>query len=215
MPFPQRLDANYRLQRHVYDFTRRYYLLGRDQMLERLLPPRGGTVLEIGCGTARNLVCAAERYPDADFFGVDLSQMMLDVASRSLERAGLRGRVAVARGDATNFDPHATFGRRTFDCVFFSYSLSMIPDWRSALSHGASLLSQGGSLHVVDFGRLEGLPPAFAHTLRWWLGRYHVTPRESLERELSRLGRERRMVLEFGQPFRTYASLALLAPTAV
>ena len=210
----RRLDTNYRLQRHVYDLTRRYYLLGRDQMLEEMRPPHRGSVLEIGCGTARNLVTAAELYPDAELSGVDLSRVMLAVAERSLTREGLRGRVSVGHGDATCFDAAALLGRSAFDRVFFSYSLSMIPDWSGALTHGASLLAPGGSLHVVDFGRFDGLPPAVAGTLRWWLRRYHVTPRDNLERELERLARARRMSLTFDQPYRTYACLAVLAPTA-
>ena len=50
------MDRMYRQQRHVYDVTRRYYLLGRDQLIRRLAPARGRHVLEIGCGTGRNLV---------------------------------------------------------------------------------------------------------------------------------------------------------------
>ena len=45
------MDATYRRQRLVYDATRKYYLLGRDHLIERLDPPEGGAVLEIACGT--------------------------------------------------------------------------------------------------------------------------------------------------------------------
>ena len=51
----ERLDRNYRYQRRVYDLTRRYYLLGRNRLIADLAPPDRGCVLEIGCGTARNL----------------------------------------------------------------------------------------------------------------------------------------------------------------
>ena len=46
-----------------YDASRRYYLLGRDRLLDQLAPPPGGSILEIGCGTGRNLIGAARRYP--------------------------------------------------------------------------------------------------------------------------------------------------------
>ena len=59
------MDAIYRYQRYIYDASRKYYLLGRDRMLEELAPAPGGTVLEIACGTGRNLIKAAGRYPDA------------------------------------------------------------------------------------------------------------------------------------------------------
>src|SRR5262245_11531474 len=67
------MDGVYCHQRHVYDVTRKYYLLGRDRMLAGLDVPPGGGVLELGCGTGRNLLLAARRYRDARFFGLDIS----------------------------------------------------------------------------------------------------------------------------------------------
>ena len=52
-------EPNDRRQRHIYDGTRRYYLLGRDRLIADLAPAPGASVLEIGCGTGRNLVLAA------------------------------------------------------------------------------------------------------------------------------------------------------------
>ena len=68
-----RMNRMYRRQRHIYDGTRRYYLLGRDQLISGLKPAPGASVLEIGCGTGRNLVLAARLHPDAQFFGLDVS----------------------------------------------------------------------------------------------------------------------------------------------
>ena len=74
------MDRIYRRQRHVYDFTRKYYLLGRDELVDRLEPPVDGRVLEIGCGTARNLIAAAGRWPQAQLYGIDISGEMLNTA---------------------------------------------------------------------------------------------------------------------------------------
>src|SRR5436190_741980 len=49
------MDRVYRRQRHIYDLSRKFFLLGRDRLIGALKPPPGGQVLEIGCGTARNL----------------------------------------------------------------------------------------------------------------------------------------------------------------
>ena len=83
------MDAVYRRQRHVYDLTRKYYLLGRDRLLSALDVPSDGTVLELGCGTGRNIVLAARRYPAARFFGLDISAAMLETAQGSLMREGI------------------------------------------------------------------------------------------------------------------------------
>lgn len=179
------MDGIYRWQRHVYDATRKYYLLGRDRLIGDLAPPPGGTVLELGCGTARNLVLAARRHPQARFFGIDISAQMLESARGSIRRAGLDGRVSVAQGDATAFDTAALFGVARFDRVFFSYSLSMIPPWREALMAGAGALAPGGRLHLVDFGMMEAWPGLVRAPFRAWLSAFHVAPRADLEQALA------------------------------
>ena len=40
------MDRMYRRQRHIYDLTRKFYLLGRDELIAGLKPPPGGAVLE-------------------------------------------------------------------------------------------------------------------------------------------------------------------------
>src|SRR4051812_1323170 len=104
------MDRVYRRQRHFYDFTRKYYLLGRDRLIEELAPPPGGRVLEIGCGTARNLIAAARAWPEARFYGIDISWQMLETARQEVSRAGLAHRITLARADATAFDPARLFG---------------------------------------------------------------------------------------------------------
>jgi S-adenosylmethionine-diacylgycerolhomoserine-N-methlytransferase len=179
------MDAVYRRQRHIYDATRKYFLLGRDRLIAELDPPPGGSVLEVGCGTGRNLVRAARACPNAGFHGLDISAAMLETAAGAVSRAGLTGRIALAQGDATAFDPQALFGRPHFDRVAFPYSLSMIPDWRGALAAGWAATAPGGRLMAVDFGDQNGLPDAFRAVLEWWLGRFHVAPRLSLRDDLA------------------------------
>ncbi|QHL91950.1 methyltransferase domain-containing protein [Sphingomonas changnyeongensis] len=213
------MDAIYRSQRHFYDLTRKYYLLGRDRLIAELAPPPGGTVLEIGCGTARNLIAAARAWPGARWFGIDISAAMLDTAGRAVRRAGLGGTVALARGDATAFDLAALFGAdgqrpqppaHGVDRVFMSYTLSMIPDWRAALDQAARALAPGGRLHIVDFGQQEGLPRWFRRLLFAWLARFDVSPRAGLEAELAALAARHGLTLRFTRLFRGYAWQARL-----
>lgn len=182
------MDRIYRHQRHVYDLTRKYYLLGRDRMIRGLAPPPGGQVLEIGCGTARNLVKAARLYPEAIFHGIDISAEMLATARQVVSRAGLEHRIHLVRADATAFDPMELFGMPGFSRIFFSYSLSMIPSWPEALDRAIGGLTPKGELHIVDFGGQERLPAWFRVGLRKWLGLFHVQPRDGLEAELRRQG---------------------------
>ncbi len=203
------MDRIYRRQRHLYDSTRKYYLLGRDRLIERLSPPAGGRVLEIGCGTARNLVAAAAAYPQAEFYGIDISTAMLATARAKVAREGLSPRIRLACADATRFDPAPLFGVPGFSRVFLSYSLSMIPDWRAALGQALAWLPPGGELHVVDFGGQEELPLWFRRGLRGWLAQFHVDPRDGLEAEFAALERHAGALRTFERPYRGYAQYAV------
>ena len=180
------MDGIYRQQRHIYDLTREYFLLGRDRLIRDLVPPPGGTVLEVACGTGRNLARVAELRRDARLFGFDISEMMLETARTSLTRKGLGSRVTLAQGDACDFDPQAMFGVAKFDRIFMSYCLSMIPDWEAALTEAASHLAPGGLLTVVDFGDQSELPGWFRRGLQSWLAKFHVAPRLDLEAAMAR-----------------------------
>jgi len=204
------MDGVYRRQRHFYDLTRKYYLLGRDSMIEGLNVPPGGTVLELGCGTGRNILLAARRYPDAHYFGLDISAAMLETAHRNLAGELARERVSLAAGDATDFDAEALFGRSRFDRVFFSYALSMIPGWEKSLALAADALAIGGSLHVVDFGQQEKLPRWFRSILRAWLRKFHVEPRAMLAAELAAQAERIGAKLEFTTLYGGYAWHAVL-----
>jgi S-adenosylmethionine-diacylgycerolhomoserine-N-methlytransferase len=205
------MDAIYRTQRHIYDLTRKYYLLGRDLLIDDLSPPPGGTVLELGCGTGRNLILAARKYPAARFYGIDISEVMLITARANVAKAGLSGQILLAQGDASRVDTAVAFGVPAFDRVFISYALSMIPPWREAAAHAMALVKPpGGSLHVVDFGGQAELPGWFRTGLRAWLAKFSVAPREDLETVLAQTARGAGAPLEFKRLYRDYARYAVI-----
>ena len=204
------MDQMYRRQRHFYDATRKFYLLGRDELIAGLAPPPHARVLEIGCGTGRNLVRVARTWASIQGYGVDVSTEMLTTARRSIVNAGLEPRIALAQSDATRLDPKAAFGVARFDRIFISYALSMIPQWRDVLARACDCLEPDGALHIVDFGDQAGLPAPFRLALARWLALFSVHPRLSLEADLAEFAAVRHMRCRFGARFRGYAFLAVL-----
>ncbi len=174
------MDGVYRGQKYIYDLTRKYYLLGRDRLIEELAPPAGGDVLELGCGTGRNLVLAAKRWPDAQFVGLDISEEMLGVARTSVAKHGLSQRIQLVQGDATAPDLGDLCPTGGFERIFLSFCLSMVPDWRAVVEAALTLLKPGGELHIVDFGSGKGLPGLVNGLLRAWLAKFHVSVRDDL-----------------------------------
>ncbi|WP_306224797.1 class I SAM-dependent methyltransferase [Bosea beijingensis] len=199
------MDRIYRHQRHIYDASRKFYLLGRDQLIDGLQSPMGGSVLEIGCGTGRNLIRIARRYPDCACYGLDVSSAMLETAQGSVAKAGLEQRIRLAQADATGFDPQALFGRAGFDRIVISYALSMIPPWQGVVAEALRRLNPGGSLHIVDFGDQAGLPAPFKAVLLRWLALFHVTPREDLPAVARAMAEAAGADCRVSGPYRGYA----------
>jgi S-adenosylmethionine-diacylgycerolhomoserine-N-methlytransferase len=204
------MDAIYRYQRYVYDATRKFYLLGRDRLVEDLAPSPGDRVLEVACGTGRNLIAAARRYPQARFFGFDISTAMLETAGNSIARARLGDRIRIAAGDATDFSGERLFETAAFDRIFISYALSMIPPWRGALQQALGALAPGGRLLIVDFGGQERLPHWFKRLLRAWLAQFSVEPRDALTGELDRIAAMPSYSVRYMPLYRGYAIYAVV-----
>lgn len=201
------MDRMYRYQRYIYDFTRKYYLFGRDTLIRELNPPPGASVLEVGCGTGRNLAVLGELYPGARLFGLDISAEMLATAKAKLRRQD-RADAVLRVADATNFTA-ASFDQEGFDRIVISYALSMVPEWEKAVDAAIAALKPGGSLHIVDFGQQEGWPAGFRRLLRAWLRRFHVTPRESLFDAMRKRAERDGAALEVRSLGRDYAWLAV------
>ncbi len=186
----EKMDVIYRHQRLIYDATRRYYLFGRDRVIADLRPPANGAVLEIGCGTARNLICAAGQYPEARFYGLDVSEAMLCSARASVARRSLAARIVLRKGDATAFDPANLFALHSFDRIFISYALSMIPAWRDVVRHAATCVAPGGELFIVDFGDFERYPAFLRSAQLAWLRFFSVVPIPAIERKIGMLAEQ-------------------------
>eukprot|EP01037_Dinobryon_pediforme_P004435 gene4435-4482_t len=204
------MDQVYRRQKHIYDLTRKYYLFGRDRMIAGLNLRTGARVLELGCGTGRNLACIARAWPAAALFGLDISHEMLALAARKLESRKLSESAMLAVGDAGDFDARALFGTDRFDRVVLSYALSMIPPWQRTIVQGTSVLAPGGQLHIVDFGDFGGLPRPVAALLRLWLAWFHVTPRDDMPAIAAQIADQRGLTLRLTNgPLRYYRIITL------
>ncbi len=211
----QSMDRMYRWTRHVYDASRKYYLLGRDILIERLRPSAGQTVCEVGCGTARNLICMRKKYPQAKFYGLDASEEMLKTAQGNIKREGYGDAIMLRQAFSQTFDPAALFGLEApLDKIVFSYALSIIPPWQESLDHALDLLQPGGEIHIVDFGGQEGLSPLFRKFLFWWLKMFHVYHKPEILEYLKRMAQDKKGTLHYESLFRGYAYRAVFVKAA-
>lgn len=163
------LNRYYGWSRHIYDLTRKYYLIGREYALRDLLNEDWNVLVEIGPGTGRNLRKLHEQRPDARLGGIEASDQMLEHARARCPWATL------LHGFAEDADYTELLGARP-DRVLFSYCLSMVQDPVAALENARRSLAPGGEVLIVDFGDLNGLRQPARGALQKWLNAFHVEP---------------------------------------
>lgn len=173
----------YKIQSRFYDSTRWAFLYGRKRLIEKLEVRPGERVLEIGCGTGANFRAIQDGLQNTgELIGIDCSSPMLRKAEHRVHQNGWTnvrlldqeyGKEAIAEGQA--------------DVVLFSYSLSMIEDWRQALACAHSELRFGGRTGVLDFCKAANSSNWFAE----WLAVNHVRADRPYPQDLQRLFDER------------------------
>ncbi|MCB1749870.1 MAG: class I SAM-dependent methyltransferase [Gammaproteobacteria bacterium] len=168
------LERFYAPQARHYDAFRERLLAGRAALLDRLCLAPGQHVVELGGGTARNL-----EYLDPELRGalarVDVVDLCPSLLERARERCRTWSNVHVIEADAATYTPPAAVDR-----VYFSYALTMMPEWRAALRNAFRMLRPGGLVGVVDFGQARGgddwRARADAAFWRRWFGHDGVRP---------------------------------------
>lgn len=204
----ENMDRMYRHQRYFYDLTRKYYLLGRDKLIAEMNVKPGENVLEIGCGTARNLIILARKHRNANFFGLDASAEMLKTSEEKIAAQSIKNiKLQVALAD--DFDYRKTFGlSEPFDSMYFSYSISMIPTWRESIQNALNKLKSGRSFYIVDFYDQADLPVWFQRMLQKWLKQFHVKYPKELLPHLESLEKQGLGQLKVTPLYRRYSFIA-------
>lgn len=163
----ERLDSFYRGQADAYDQTREQMLHGREELFAAL--PVGGRWLDLGSGTGRNADLFGDRLAEFESVAlVDLSEPLLDVARQRITENDWSNTRAV-HADVTRLDEP----NNSANLVTFTYSLTMIPDWFTAIDEAMRVLKPGGTLGVVDFyvsrkHPAEGMKRHYFPTRTFW-----------------------------------------------
>jgi ubiquinone/menaquinone biosynthesis C-methylase UbiE len=141
----------------------------RSKAVNRLELEPGGHVLEIGCGTGRNLASLVEAVgAEGRVYGVDLSEGMLAEAEELCARRKWHN-VKLIRADAANYSfPESVDG------VIFSLSYAVVPHHRAALRHAWNQLRQGGYLVIMDAKLPSGILGKLLRPFVVWTSRLTV-----------------------------------------
>lgn len=169
------LERYYQFHSRIYDATRWTFLFGRESVLMRAsCVAKPQRILEVGCGTGRNLAGLRRYFPEAHITGVDLSEQMLAIAAKKVSN----DQTTLLR---CSYSAPVHKDEKRFDLVLFSYALSMFnPGWEQAIDAAWDDLAEGGCIAVVDFS------DSYFSWFRHWMGVNHVRMEGHLWPYLSR-----------------------------
>ena len=159
----------------------------RREAVSRLELKPGARVLEVGCGTGRNLARLVQAVGEqGHVYGVDLSEGMLREARELSVKSGWCN-VTLIESDAIEYTLPALV-----DGVIFSLSYAVIPRHRDALRRAWEHLRPGGCVVIMDAGLPSGFLGRLLHPFVEWasratvLGNPDIHPWEEFERNHGR-----------------------------
>lgn len=149
-----------------------------NEVLDLLGLRPGQHALEIGAGTGHALRDAARRSRGGRTLGVDVSELMVQLARRLNRRGIARGEVDVQVGDIVTH----SLGAATFDRIFSVHSIYFWSDVGAVLSKLAAALRPGGMLVIAFRPDGDDVPARFRDPI------YRFPRPQDLETALHRAG---------------------------
>jgi demethylmenaquinone methyltransferase / 2-methoxy-6-polyprenyl-1,4-benzoquinol methylase len=145
------------ISRH-YDFLNHFLSLGidrgwRKQAIKYLQPLHPKQILDVATGTGDFAFQALLLKPDK-VTGIDISEGMLDVGRKKIDKRNLATKIDLQRGDSENLQ----FGENKFDAVTVGFGVRNFENLEKGLEEIFRVLKPGGMLVILEFSRPKKFP---------------------------------------------------------
>lgn len=139
---------------HRYDFLNRFLSAGIDihwrkkaiSQLEDLNPK---LVLDVATGTADVAIMTAQILQPKRIIGIDISDGMLELGRRKIEKLKLGNLIELLNGDSETIN----FDDNSFDAVTVAFGVRNFQHLEKGLSEIKRVLKPGGKLVVLEFSK--------------------------------------------------------------
>jgi demethylmenaquinone methyltransferase / 2-methoxy-6-polyprenyl-1,4-benzoquinol methylase len=134
-----------------YDFLNHFLSAGidkgwRKKAIRQLVPLNPGSVLDVATGTADMAILASTLLKADKIVGIDISEGMLEIGKKKVEKLGLQHRIELLKGDSETI----LFDDNTFEAVTVAFGVRNFQDLELGLSEIKRVLKPGGKLIVLE-----------------------------------------------------------------
>lgn len=137
-----------------YDFMNRFLSAGidiswRKKAIALFKNDQPKYILDVATGTADMALMAAKMLQADKIAGIDISEGMLEVGRKKIDKEGLGRRIALYRGDGETIN----FADNTFDGVMVAFGVRNFENLEKGLLEIFRVLKPGTQLVVLEFSK--------------------------------------------------------------
>lgn len=137
-----------------YDFLNRFLSAGidvrwRKKAIKQLLAIRPKTILDVATGTADVAIMASGILKPEKITGIDISDGMLDLGRKKIQKLGLDSSIELLNGDCETIN----FKNESFDAVTVAFGVRNFENLEKGLAEILRVLKPGGKLVVLEFSK--------------------------------------------------------------
>lgn len=137
-----------------YDFLNRFLSIGIDKgwrrkainQLKELKPKK---VLDVATGTADVALMTYRLIHPEKIIGIDISEGMLDLGRKKIEKLGLQSQIELQLGDSEKIN----FPDNSFDAITVAFGVRNFQNLEKGLAEMYRVLQPGGKLVVLEFSK--------------------------------------------------------------
>jgi demethylmenaquinone methyltransferase/2-methoxy-6-polyprenyl-1,4-benzoquinol methylase len=137
-----------------YDFLNRFLSGGidrswRKKAINELKSIHPKTVLDMATGTADMPIMLIKLLSPDKVIGIDISEAMLDLGRKKVEKNNLKGKISLQTGDAENIH----FSNASFFAATVAFGVRNFQNLEKGLSEIYRILKPGGKLVILEFSK--------------------------------------------------------------
>ncbi len=137
-----------------YDFLNHFLSAGidvrwRKKAIRQLSSLQPKKILDVATGTADMAIMESAILYPCKIIGIDISEGMLDIGKKKIDKLGLNDRIELQSGDCETIN----FENDSFDAVTVAFGVRNFENLEKGLSEIKRVLKPGGKLMVLEFSK--------------------------------------------------------------